>query len=68
MQSIFIHLRPVRNQIKWLNKPYKFRPIKEFLLFLAIISRGKPLCHLLNPIITTVENFIGKKQLSAYLA
>ena len=39
----------------------------KFLRFLDIISREKALCHLLNPIITIAEIFLGKKQLSAYL-
>ena len=46
--------------MKWLHESYKFRPIKEFLLFLAIISREKALFHLLNQIITIAEIFLGK--------
>jgi hypothetical protein len=57
MQSIFIPLRPVRNQMKWLHESYKFRPNKEVFFFLGIISREKALCHLLNPIITIAEIF-----------
>jgi hypothetical protein len=53
--------------MKQLHKSYQFRPIKEFLLFLAKILREKSLCHLLKPIITIAEIFLGKKQLSAYL-
>ena len=63
----YYNFKTNKNQIKWLQESYKFRPIKEFLLFLAIISRGKLLCHLLNPMITIAEIFLGKKQLSAYL-
>jgi hypothetical protein len=60
MQSILTPLRPARIQMKWLHESYKFRPIKEFLFSLAIISREKGLCHVLNPIITSVEIFLGK--------
>jgi hypothetical protein len=47
--------------MKRLYESYKFRPIKEILPFLAIISREKAFCHLLNPVITTAEIFLGKK-------
>jgi hypothetical protein len=30
MQIIFIPLRPIKNQMKWLHESYKFRSIKEF--------------------------------------
>jgi hypothetical protein len=46
--------------MKWLHESYKFRPIKEFLLFLGIISIEKALCHLLNPILPFTEIFLGK--------
>jgi hypothetical protein len=46
--------------MKWLHESYKFRAIKKFLLFLAIISKEKELYHLLNPIITIAETFLGK--------
>jgi hypothetical protein len=67
MQIIFIPLRPLRNQMKWLHESYNFRP-KNFyfilfyfiLFYFAIISREKALCHLLNPIITLAEIFLGK--------
>jgi hypothetical protein len=52
--------------MKWLHESYKFRPNKIFI-FLAVISREKARCHLLNPMITIAEIFLGKKQLSAYL-
>jgi hypothetical protein len=46
--------------MKWLQESYKFRPIKEFLLFIAIISRETTFCHLLNQIITIAEIFLEK--------
>jgi hypothetical protein len=66
MQSIFIPLTTIRNQMKQLHDSYKSRPIEELLL-LGIILREKALYHLLSPTITIVEIFSRKKQLSAYL-
>jgi hypothetical protein len=46
--------------MKWLYISYIFRPNKIFLVFLAVISREKEPCHLLNPINTIAEIFLGK--------
>ena len=60
-------LKPVKNKMKWLHTSYIFRPNKIFLFSLAVISREKITCHLLNPIITIAEIFLGKKHPSLYL-
>jgi hypothetical protein len=47
--------------MKWLHTSYIFRPNKIFLLFLAVISREKSPCYLLNQINTIAEVFLENK-------
>jgi hypothetical protein len=64
MQNIFIHLNPVRNQNEIAVHIYLFRPNKILTFSSCNIKGGAP-CHLLSPIITIIEIFLGKIAISS---
>lgn len=62
MQSIFIPLRPVKNQMMQLHESYKFRPNKEFLLFSSYNFKRKSTLSFAEPNNHNCRDFfLGKK-------
>jgi hypothetical protein len=60
MQIIFIPFKPGRNKNEVTKNILYIKTKQKFLSFLAVISREKESCHLLNPVITVAEIILGK--------